>query len=193
MFTPSTREERSERGHAIEPAATDSEALKVSRRRCDAGTTLIEILVSVLLIGTAVVATLGALRISVVGGTIHRDHANAHAWLQSASDVLYASEKQDCDTSLADGGESVIIGTYQPVVDAVANPEGWTNSQIEVLKVEFWNATRIKNAITGKEVGIVDYRFGAICQDSINLSLQRITLEVRSPDGRIIEEVELIK
>jgi type II secretory pathway pseudopilin PulG len=155
--------------------------------RRDSGTTLVEILVSIVLIGTAVVATLGALRVSIVGGTVHRDHANAHAWLQSASDVLYASEKEDCDTALSDGGKSVIIGKYQPIVDAVANPEGWTNSQIRIVGLEFWNATDTDND------GIVEYRFGAVCQDSINLALQRVTLEVRSPNGRIIEQVELVK
>ncbi len=164
-----------------------SEETKVPRRQSDSGTTLIEILVSIVLIGTAVVATLGALRISIIGGTIHRDHANAHAWLQSASDVLYASEKEDCNTSLSDGGKSTIIAMYQPVVDVVANPQGWTNSQIKVVDLQFWNATDTDGD------GIVEYRFGDVCQDSINLSLQRVTLEVRSPDGRIIEQVELVK
>ena len=163
------------------------EVAKVLRRQRDGGTTLVEILVSIVLIGTVVVATLGALRISIVGGTIHRDHANAHAWLQSASDVLYASAKEDCSILLGDGGKSSIIGKYQPVVDVVANPEGWTNSQIKVVGLEFWNASDSDGD------GIVEYRFGTVCQDDINLSLQRVTLEVRSPDGRIIEQVELIK
>lgn len=151
------------------------------------GFTLVEVLVSIALIGTAVVATLAALQISILGGTIHRDHANAHAWLQSASDVLYASSKVDCDTLAADGGRAVLIAAYQPIVDGVANPETWADSQITITDLEFWMATDTDSD------GIVEYRFGATCQDSINLGLQRITLEVRSPNGRIIEEVELIK
>lgn len=153
----------------------------------DQGMTLIEILVSIVLIGTVVVATLGALRISILGGTVHRDHANAHAWLQSASDVLYAREKVDCSTTDPDGGKAAIISLYQPTVDVVPNPETWINSQIKLTDIQFWNATDTDND------GIVEYRFGNVCQDSINLSLQRITLEVRSPNGRIIEQVELIK
>ncbi len=187
MFMPSRNRERGAQGRLAEQDAAGSEAASAARPQRDSGTTLVEILVSIVLIGTAVVATLGALRISVIGGTIHRDHANAHAWLQSASDVLYASEKEDCDTSLSDGGKSTIMATYQPVLDMVANPEGWTNSQIKVVDLEFWNATDTDGD------GIVEYRFGDVCQDSINLSLQRVTLEVRSPDGRIIEHVELVK
>jgi len=149
--------------------------------------TLIEILVAVVLIGTVVVATLGALRISILGGTVHRDHANAHAWLQSASDVLYAREKVDCSSTDPDGGRAAILTQYQPTVDVVPNPETWTNSQIKLIDIQFWNATDTDND------GIVEYRFGNVCQATINLSLQRITLEVRSPNGRIIEQVELIK
>lgn len=153
----------------------------------DRGITLVEILVSVVLIGTAVVATLTTLRVSITAGTVHRDHSNAHAWLQSASDVLYAQKKEDCDTAAADGGKSAILAKYQPVVDVVANPETWANSQIRIVDLKFWNASDTDND------GIVEYRFGTVCQDSINLALQQLTLEVRSPNGRIIEQVELIK
>lgn len=187
MLMPSRNRKR--RGHArlAEHDAERSEPAGVAHPRTDSGTTLIEILVCIVLIGTIVVSTLGALRVSVVSGAIHRDHANAHAWLQSASDVLYALEREDCDTLLPDGGKSQIIATYQPVVDAVANPENWTNSQIKVVGLEFWNASDTDGD------GIVEYRFGPVCQDSINLSLQRVTLEVRSPSGKIIEQVELVK
>ncbi len=165
----------------------DPTAVPRQRDDYDQGISLIEILVAIVLIGTVVVATLGALRISILGGTVHRDHANAHAWLQSASDVLYAREKEDCSTTAADGGKAAILLKYQPTVDIVPNPETWTNSQIRLIDVQFWNATDTDSD------GIVEYRFGTVCQDTINLSLQRITLEVRSPNGRIIEQVELIK
>ncbi len=165
----------------------DPTAVPRQRDDYDQGISLIEILVAIVLIGTVVVATLGALRISILGGTVHRDHANAHAWLQSASDVLYAREKVDCSTTDPDGGKVAILAQYQPTVDIVPNPETWTNSQIRLIDVQFWNATDTDSD------GIVEYRFGTVCQDTINLSLQRITLEVRSPNGRIIEQVELIK
>ena len=153
----------------------------------DHGMTMVEILVSVVLIGTVLAATLGAMRISILGGTVHRDHANAHAWLQSASDVLYARTKVDCSSTDPDGGKAAILALYQPTVDVVANPETWTNAQIRIVDVQFWNATDTDHD------GVVEYRFGVICQDTINLALQRITLEVRSPNGRIIDQVELIK
>lgn len=162
----------------------------------DRGITLVEILVSVVLISTAVIATLTTLRISIIGGTVHRDHSNAHAWLQSASDRLYAEAKEDCNTTATDHGKSAIIAKYQTIVDRVDNPEDWANWQIEVIDVKFWNARRLPTVpptVPPTESAIVTYSFGTDCQDSINLTLQQLTLEVRSPNGRIIEKVELIK
>lgn len=153
----------------------------------DSGLTLVEILVAVMLLGTVVVSTLGVLRISILGGTAQRDHANAHAWLQSASDVLYASTKVECSTGLPDSGKEAIRVAYQAVVDPVPNPETWTNSQIRIIDIQFWNSADSDND------GIIEFRFGTTCQDDENLSLQRILIQVRSPDGRIIEQVELIK
>jgi len=154
----------------------------------DRGITLVEILVAVVLISTVVVATLTTLRVSIVAGTVHRDHSNAHAWLQSASDRLYAQVKEDCSTTnIVDGGKGAILAKYQLVVDLVDNPEDWVNWQIRIVDVKFWNASDTDSD------GIVEYRFGTVCQDSINLALQLLTLEVRSPNGRIIEQVELIK
>lgn len=153
----------------------------------DSGMTLIEVLISVLLLGTVVVSTLGVLRISILGGTVHRDHANAHAWLQSASDVLYATTKVDCNTAAPDSGKEAIRAAYQLVVDPVPNPETWANSQIRIIDIQFWNSADLNNN------GIIEFGFGTNCQDDENLSLQRITIQVRSPNGRIIEQVDLIK
>ncbi len=53
------------------------------------------------------------MRASIVGGTIHRDHSRAHAWLQSASDILYAEPKVGCDRASADGGEAAVRAAYE--------------------------------------------------------------------------------
>lgn len=47
----------------------------------DLGTTFIEILVAIVLLGMTVVATLVALSSTLVATALDRDHANAHAWL----------------------------------------------------------------------------------------------------------------
>lgn len=156
------------------------------RAGCDSGTSVIEILIAVVLIGTVVVGTMATLRATVISGTIHRDHSNAHAWLQSSSDVLYAAEKTTCDSAAADNGASVVLAEYDKIVDAVPNPQGWEDWQIRIVPpVKFWNSQDLDSD------SIKEYVFGSECDPS--LTLQLVTLEVRSTDGRIIESVEIVK
>ena len=147
---------------------------------------MIEILISIVLLGTVVAGSLAALQGTILAGTLHRDHSNAHAWLQSASDVLYAAPKEYCNAGAPDKGEPAIRAAYNAVVDSVRNPEGWDDRQINVVgKVQFFNAANIDADAD------VEYFFGAACDPS--LSLQLIKIEVRAPSGRIIESVEIVK
>src|SRR5215216_2744948 len=74
-------------GRRKKPPAVDQSQRTTAES--DAGTSLVEILVCVVLMGMVVTAILATLRTSVSASSLNRDHANAHAWLQSASDVLY--------------------------------------------------------------------------------------------------------
>lgn len=150
------------------------------------GMTLIEVLIAIVLLGGVVAGSMAALRATILAGTLHRDHSNAHAWLQSASDVLYAAPKVYCDPVKPDRGEAAARAAYDLVIDRVANPEGWDDHQIRIVpKVRFWNATN-----TDSDVDI-EYVFGSACDPS--LSLQLIEIEVRSMSGKIIESVEVVK
>lgn len=156
------------------------------RRLDDRGVTLIEILIAVVLMGTVVAGTLATMRATILAGTLHRDHSNAHAWLQSASDVLYASPKVYCDPSATDKDEAAVRAAYETVIDSVPNPQDWKDWQIRVIgPVQFWNAANIDSDPD------VEYFFGNNCDPS--LTLQLIKIEVRSTNGNIIEEVEIVK
>ncbi len=147
---------------------------------------MIEILISVVLLGSVVAGSLACLQGTVLASTLHRDHSNAHAWLQSASDVLYAAPKEYCNPAAPDRGEPAVRTAYNLVVDSVRNPEGWDDRQISVVaKVQFFNAANIDADAD------VEYFFGSECDPS--LTLQLIKIEVRAPSGRIIESVEIVK
>jgi prepilin-type N-terminal cleavage/methylation domain-containing protein len=157
------------------------------RPRRDSGFSLIEILIAVVLLGGVIAGTMAALRATTMSGALHRDHSRAHQWLQSASDILYAQDKEACDASEADKGEQRIRDAYNLVVDdEVQNPTGWADWQIEVIEpVKFWNAGNL-DADPDPE-----FFFGSDCDPS--LQLQLVTLEVRAQSGRIIERVEIVK
>ena len=126
------------------------------------------------------------LRTTILSGAAQRDHTKAHAWLQSSSDVLYASAKINCVPTETDiKNEQDVTAAYNVIVKYTPNPEDWADWQINVVKVLFWNAGQVDADPD------VDFYFGPDCDPS--LGLQLIELEVRAPSGRIIEQVEIVK
>lgn len=144
----------------------------------DKGFSLVEILVSIVLLGVVSTAAMVTLRTSVRASSLDRDHANAHAWLQTASDVLYGSPRMDCGTTTS-SQEALVRAYYQSVVRTTENPQDWPATQIEVVgPVLFWDGTS---------------RYQSTCYDDAGINLQLITLQVRAPDGKIVESVQVVK
>lgn len=168
--------------------ATSTHARRRAERRgeTDRGTTLIELLIAIVLIGGVVAGTMATLRATTIAGTMHRDHSNAHGWLQSASDVLYAAPRTDCNPALPDKGEANTRTAYKSIVNGVTNPQGFADWQIQIVpKVQFWNSGNIDSDPD------VEFFFGPDCDP--NLTLQLIKIEVRNKDSQIIESVEIVK
>lgn len=166
-----------------------------SRRRQvrDLGASLIEILIATVLLGSGVVATLGALQASVVGTRTERDHAKAYQWLQSANGVLQAVDRVTCDHSpatvpedaaYADGEEKVRLSYQALLRSGVVNPPDWDDRQLEVLyPVKVWDGTRYWDPASAPKE----------CYDMDGYYLQLITLQVTSPGGDIIETIQVVK
>jgi hypothetical protein len=152
------------------------------RHHRDHGATFIELLIAVVLVGSAVVATLAAVNAVVVGTRVERDHARAQQWLQSASENVRAVVRRGCDTYT----EAQIRAYYQDVVirGAADNPTGWADSQIEVVSpVKVWDGEDYLDPYTAPES----------CYDNVGRFLQLVEIQVKAPDGRIIEAVEVVK
>jgi hypothetical protein len=145
----------------------------------DVGTSLVEIVVSIALIGITVTAMLITMATAVNSSSLDRDHINAHAWLQSAADVLYGFERLDCGTETASEAESIRLQYQNFIRDNSTNPEAWPNANLDVLSpVLFWDGTN---------------SYQSTCFDDSGINLQLIRLQVTAPDGRIIETVEVVK
>lgn len=144
----------------------------------DSGATLIEILISIVLLGLGVGAMLTALTVTITASATERDHANAHAWLQIASDVVYGIERVDCGVKGFPPAQAAVYNTYNAAVKSADNPEGWGSGNIEVVPpVKFWNGDIYQSQ----------------CYDDDGVSLQLIKIQVRNPGGEIVESVEIVK
>lgn len=138
------------------------------------GFSFIEVLVSVVLLGTAVVATMVALRTTVIATATERDHARAHEWLQSASEILVNDVPyEDCDAQAA----AAIGAAYQAALRAVPSivPQDWNISQISVGAPTF----ALPSAL-----------YGAACAADIDRQL--VTIEVTDTEGAIVESVDVV-
>ena len=165
----------------------EDNAVRPTRVR-DSGMSLVELLCAIVLLGTVGGAVLGSLAMSTKGSALHRDHSNAHAWLQSAADRIYAGPRQDCDLTQATikafylsmaRGELDENGSPAVMPANEVNPEGWPTTNITLsTDVSFWDG---KNA------------YGTICYDNLGIYLELIKLQVKNPEGRIVESIEVVK
>lgn len=158
------------------------------RARTDAGQSFVELLVAVVLIGTAVVATLAALRATVIGSALERDHARAQQWLQAAVGAIREADYVPCnDPGSYDSPQDHIVAVYQQaIVDVTTPPPGWSDSQIEILApVKVWDGDVYWDPN--------DPDAPKTCFKADGFSLQLITVQVVDTDSQILETVEVVK
>lgn len=144
----------------------------------DRGLSYVEVLVSIVLLGLVVTSLLVTMRTSIDASRLNRDHVNAHAWLQTATDVLYGAPREDCGT-IAASNASAVADVYESIVRSTSNPEGWPAANIEVIRpILFWDG---------------ESQYQSTCYDDAGINLQLITIQVRGLDGRIVESVQVVK
>ena len=179
------------RDHTVQHGTNKAdEALAPVAARRDAGMSFLEILIAIVLLGTVSVGVLAAVRASVAGTRIERDHAKSYQWLQSANAVLQDADRVGCtydpvaDAAYADGEEKVRL-LYQDIIRTdVANPVGWEDSQLTVLyPVKIWDGSQYWEPSAAPKP----------CFDSDGYLLQLITIQVTNPDDEIIETIQVVK
>jgi type II secretory pathway pseudopilin PulG len=161
--------------------AEDLPAANTTRR--DRGATYVELLVAIVLLGTVVVGVLTAVRATVIGTRVERDHSKAQQWLQSAVGVIEAQDFASCDPLVINGAN--VETAYQAAIDnpvsGAKRPYGFTGVTIDVKTPEVWDGTKF-----------VAFDSQTVCYDQSRLRQQRVTIEVNQPNG-VHESVEMIK
>jgi Tfp pilus assembly protein PilV len=152
-----------------------------SRVSGDAGVTLIEILMTVVLLGLAGVALLSGMATVSLGSDIHRKQTDAEVVLASAVERLKDPDVQHIPC--ADRAVPAKIDGYLAAARSASVPTGWDPATtIDITSpVRYWNGAD----------------FGPTCYDTDALghllTLQELTVEVRSPDGRAVESVTVVR
>ena len=133
--------------------------------RRERGETLIEVLVAVIILSTAIVALVGGIALAVRVSDIHRKQATAGAAVRAFAEVLEtrvaATPTGYVDTTCA------TPASYTGIYTA---PSGYT---AEVTAVKFWSGSA----------------FVATCPDK---GVQLVSLRVASNDGRASETLDVV-
>jgi len=146
----------------------------------------IEVLVAIVLIGTAVVAVLTAVRATVLATAVAREHSRAGQWLESAAEAIEVAPFGDCSVVSGVPQSSVdALDDYNEAVQSVPVPQGWEDYELAVQRttdIDVWNGSSWE-----------PYSAASACYDDQRLRLQRVRLSVSNPDGRIVEALEVVK
>jgi len=142
----------------------------------EAGETLIEVLLSSALMAIIVVAILGAIGTLMVSGVVHREQSDANASLVAAMERVKSPTlvRVPCATTTT---SSYVTAAHNasPVL-----PSGWS---IAITKVEYENY-----AASGVS-------FDTSCHETPTntLTLQRITMQLTTADGRVSPQLSFVK
>lgn len=135
----------------------------------DEGTSLIEVLIAVVILGIAVPGLLSGLAAAALTSGIHRGQADAHVAIVSAADSLRDDARNPYSCTLT---------TYD-VLRGVVLPAGWSAGDVQLDTA---------TAQSGSWGGA--FRTAA-CGPATDL--QRLTLTATSPDGRATERLTVFK
>jgi prepilin-type N-terminal cleavage/methylation domain-containing protein len=142
----------------------------------EAGFSLAEILVTIVIVGIGFSAVLGGLFTSIASSAYQRKQATADSLARDAAELIkdnLANHYVDCPA------------TYSLSALTQAIPPGY---QVSPPSVEYWSGSAI-----GSGHYTVDTNFQSSCPSPDN-GLQRITIEVRSTDGQSVDErVQVLK
>ncbi|MEI7507057.1 MAG: type II secretion system protein [Actinomycetes bacterium] len=142
----------------------------------DRGSSLIEVVIAVALMGIVVSGVLGAMWSAIRMSSFSDDQAKVEAVLGSAADRLANYAYIPCPTNNSNGG-------YLPIIQAASGTVDWPTSSVTLTQMYFWNPSSTSTGTWLTTNGLS----GTECNETASLTtartLQRITFMVTSPSG----------
>jgi len=139
--------------------------------RAEGGETLVELMVTIAILGIAVVAVVGGIAASIKISDYHRKQANSLVFARAYAEAV---EKSIAATPTG----YVACPTAPTYSSAYSLPAAATSTyQADAATVEYWNSATST--------------FGA-CPGTGDQGVQRVTVRVHSLDGRASEQLQVI-
>jgi len=146
------------------------------RRDRDGGSTLIEIVITVVLMGTVVLAVMAAVVSAIGVSTTARSAARVETAIVNAADRVNRAPKR-CD--------------YSIYAKAAVQIEGWDPSQASVTQEYFVPGPTAADAGTWATGN--PSTPGCSADEPTDLLVQRVTINLTSPDGKVTRSIEVLK
>jgi type II secretory pathway pseudopilin PulG len=149
--------------------------------RRDASTTgrgfsLVEVVVSITLMGTVVIASISAVATSVRASSVSRSAAEVETAIVNAADRVNRADKA-CD--------------YTIFAQAAVQTEGWPPSAASVTQ-EYY-VPPVDPTVAGEWLTGTSLTPACPAGVATDLLVQRITIRVTSPDSRVTRSIQVVK
>ena len=158
------------------PRSTEVPDKPGHRGRRDGGFSIVEIIVSIVLMGTVVVAILNAVGVSVKASSTSRSAAQVETAIVNAADRVNRAP-QSCD--------------YTIYAQAAVQIEGWPKENASVTQQYYVPGANAKVAGTWA-TGAPGYE-GCDGVVASKLLVQKVTVSIVSPDGKVRRSIEVVK
>ena len=138
------------------------------RFRDEQGETLLELLISIVILGVCVVAVGSMITLSILMSDVHRKQSVAGEFLHNYAETIQASTYQPCT------GGSI---NYTSGLAVPPNGGPWTITQ---KQVKYWNGSAFQTSCP-TPAGVPK-----------DMGLEQVTLELRSSDNTVDETLDVI-
>ncbi len=145
-------------------------------RGSDEGFSLIEVVIVVMLMGIVIVAVMSAVITSIATSAVTRSGARVETVVVNAADRVNRAPKS-CD--------------YSPYAQAAVQTEGWSASAAVVTQ-EYYTPAAVPTSAgtwTNGPTSSPACPAGALT----DLLVQRVTIQINSPDGRVRRTIQVVK
>jgi type II secretory pathway pseudopilin PulG len=161
------------RRHSRTASVHDPDAWRPSIR--DAGYSLIEVVIAIMLMGTITIASLQAVTTSIKTSSVSRSAAQVETAIVNASDRVNRAKKS-CDYTIY--AQAAVLTEGWPATSAAVTQQYYVPSGGPTVAGQWLDGPPSAPACPGAKT---------------DLLVQRVTIKITSPDGKVRRSIQVVK